>query len=365
MNKDYAAAYKVRAMQSNAIEQDAVELLKALVAIPSVSGNEKDAASMLQAKLESWFPGNVACTGHNLIVTLKGVEAGSTLMLCSHIDTISPAAGWTKNPFAATVEGSRIYGLGANDAGASVVSMIAAARLLQKPSKGTLQLCLVAEEEAGNQGFVKIEPEVPRYDAAIFGEPTDMGMATSMRGAMKVTVHSHGIACHASRPWEGKNACDQLVKDLTALRCIAVKDGSAWGGATIEPTMVKGGQSPNQIPDLIETLLDIRTTPEKNNEWVLDELKKSGVDFKVQHNRRRPMQNDAASRLVQAVKRGAPDVPDYVFNGTCDMAFATAPSIVLGPGRSERSHAADEFIEEHEIRQAIGIYRDVADAFLS
>lgn len=320
---------------------------------------------MLQQKLEGWFPGAVTRKGHNLVVAIKGAAPGPTLMLCSHIDTVAPAAGWTKNPFAATVEGARIYGLGANDAGASVVSMIAAARLIAPPKTGRLLLCLVAEEEAGSEGFVKIEPDITRYDAAIFGEPTNMGMATAMRGAMKVTMHSHGIACHASRPWEGKNAVDQFIKDMTKLRCIDLKDSSQWGGATMEPTIVKAGQSPNQIPDLVETMLDIRTTPDKNNDWILEQLKQSGVDYRVVHNRRRPMQNDAASKLVKAVRAGWKDVPDYAFNGTCDMAFATAPSVVMGPGRSERSHAADEFIEVPEIAKAIPIYRDVVNAYLN
>jgi acetylornithine deacetylase len=352
-------------MQPDSVQKDAVELLKAMVAIPSVSSHEEAVADFLQDRLETWFGGKVSRNGHSLIVDIKGASDGPTLLLCTHIDTVPPAAGWTKKPYAATVEGEKIYGLGANDAGASVVSMIAAARLVTPPVKGRLLLCLAAEEEAGSQGFIRVEPELVRYDAAIFGEPTDMGMASSMRGAMKVMMRSHGVACHASRPWEGKNAVDAFVSDIKTLRCLDLKDNSLWGQATVEPTMIRGGQSPNQIPDLIETTLDIRTTPEKNNDWIEEQLKKTGIDYSIIVNRRRPMLNDAASRLVAAIKSSGANVPDYTFNGTCDMAFAKAPSIVMGPGKSNRSHVADEYIEVTEIEAAIPIYRKVIEAYLA
>lgn len=346
------------------VQQDAVALIKEMVAIPSVSRNEGPLADFLQKKLESWFAGCVTRNGHSVIVDVKGQSAGPTLMLCTHIDTVAPATGWTRDPYAATVEGNRIYGLGANDAGASVVSMIAAARLSAPLAAGRLMLCLVAEEEAGDQGFIRLEPEVARYDAAIFGEPTNMGMAASMRGSMKMKMLSRGKACHASRPWEGRNAVDQFCTDMQTLRCIDVKDDTIWGGTTIEPTIVRGGENQNQIPDLVETTLDIRTTPKKDNDWVLAQLQKAGLETQVLFNRRRPMANDPHSRLIEAVRKGVPHVADAVFNGTCDMAFAKAPSIVMGPGQSARSHAADEYIETGEIDAAIPLYRDVIKAYL-
>ena len=344
---------------------DAINLLKAMLAIPSVSGSEDAVATMLAARLEQWFPGQVRRSGHNLFVDIKGAAEGPTLLLCSHIDTVEAARAWTKNPFAATVEGDRIYGLGSNDAGASVVSMIAAVRGALPLKKGRLILCLAAEEEAGSQGFFKVEKELPRYDAAIFGEPTTMGVATAIRGSMRATLRSHGKACHASRPWEGKNACDVFAADLGTLRCIDLKDNSPWGQATIEPTIIKGGQSTNQIPDLIEATLDIRTTPEKNNDWVASLFKEKGLDVEITINRRRPMTNPPDSTIVRAIKNAKAGVKDYVFNGTCDMAFATAPSVVMGPGVSDRSHAADEYITVGEIAAAIPIYVETINNFLA
>jgi acetylornithine deacetylase len=344
---------------------DAIDLLKRLVAIPSVSGNEKAAADFLHGELTRFFPGaKITRSLHNLTVVIDSAQPGPALLLCSHIDTVAVASGWTRDPFGAAVEGDKIYGLGANDAGASVVSMIAAARLMLPLQKGRLILCLAAEEEAGGQGFIKVESELPRYDAAIFGEPTNMGVATAMRGAMRAILHSHGKACHASRPWEGANAVDAFVKDVQKLRCIDLKDASPWGGATIEPTVIRAGESPNQIPALVETTLDIRTTPEKNNEWIAQQLQQAGLDVKITFDRRKPMHNDPASRLVQAVRQAVPKAADYTFNGTCDMAFATAPSIVMGPGVSNRSHIADEFIRAPEIAEAIPVYAAVIGEFL-
>jgi len=352
-------------MVNDAIVKEAIALLRDLVAIPSLSGKEEKAADYLEGQLQSYFPGHVKRLGNNLIVDIRGKTSGNTLMLCSHIDTVTPAPGWTRDPFGGELQDNKIYGLGANDAGASVVSMIAAARLLARGLAGQLILCLAAEEEAGSQGFVKIEGDLPRYHAAIFGEPTGMAVASAMRGSMRAVMRSHGVACHASRPWEGKNACDQFAQDLKTLRAIDLKDQSAWGCATMEPTIVRGGESTNQIPALIETTLDIRTTPDKNNRWIEAELQKTGLDINITINKRHPIVSDRRSQISEAIWRACPGSSEYIFNGTCDMAFSTAPSVVMGPGKSERSHAADEFITVDEIKEAIAVYTSVIEQYMS
>jgi acetylornithine deacetylase len=353
-------------IDSDILLKETIDLLKSLITIPSLSGQEAQAADFLQQRMQNYFsPTAVRRHGHNLIVEIEGERAGPTLLLCSHFDTVGVAKGWTRNPFGAEVDGERIFGLGANDAGASVVSLIAAVRSFHAPKFGRLLLCLAAEEEAGDQGFTKIEPTLTRYNAAIFGEPTGMGVAPAMRGSMRAILRSHGKSCHASRPWEGKNAVDQFVKDVMALRQIDLRDSSPWGSATIEPTVIRGGESTNQIPDMIEATLDIRTTPLKDNDWIVEILKKSGLDINIVTNRRFPMHNDQDSPLMQAIRKVRPAVPNYIFNGSCDMAFAKAPSVVMGPGHSERSHAADEFITVPELSQAIAIYTTVIKEFLS
>ncbi|MDD3287573.1 MAG: M20/M25/M40 family metallo-hydrolase [Alphaproteobacteria bacterium] len=350
-------------MDTEIIFKEAVATLQSIIAIPSISREEEKIANYLQNLLESYFRGSVSRTGNNLIVEIEGQTKGPTLLLCSHIDTVQALDNWTRDPFSAEIVGDNIYGLGSNDAGASLVSLISATRLMLPLKQGKILLCLVAEEETGSNGFAKIEPDLPRYDAAIFGEPTDLCMASSMRGAMNVLMKSRGKGCHASTPWEGKNAIDKFIQDIEAIRAINLKDNSPWGGATIEPTIVQGGKSSNQIPSLVETALDIRTTPEKNNKWIMQALKETGVEIEVLFDRRYPVQNPEGSEIVKAFRDNYPDKPECVFNGSCDMAFSKAPSIILGPGNLKIAHVADEYASLSSIRHAITVYKSVIQTY--
>lgn len=343
---------------------ESLALLARMVELPSLSGEEDAVADLVSRHLSSLSPSDTYRIGNSVVGIWRGSQPGPTLLLCSHLDTVAPATGWSRDPFKATLEGDRLYGLGTNDAGASVVSMIGAITSVIPVLRGSIVLCVAAEEERGSNGFVAVEPLLPRYDAAIFGEPTSMGVATEMRGAMRVIMKSRGVAAHASRPWEGRNAIDVLVADLAKIRALPLQDASPWGGATVEPTTVQGGSSTNQLPDLITTSLDIRTTPERNNAWILQQLTDNQVEFEVLADNRRPVFSSPQSPLVQAIFEAAPSTSRYTFNGTCDMAFATAPSVVMGPGHSSRSHVADEFITTAEIATAIQTYSSVIRGYL-
>jgi acetylornithine deacetylase len=341
-----------------------ISLLARMVSIPSLSGEESAVADLVSEHLTVLHPTEMRRIGHSVIAIWKGVEPGPTLLLCSHIDTVAPASGWTKDPFSPTFENGRLYGLGANDAGASVVSMVGAVASMLPLQRGTVILCLAAEEELGSNGFMAIEPQLPRYDAAIFGEPTEMGAASEMRGAMRLLMRSRGVAAHASRPWEGQNAIESFISDMAKIRGIPVNDDSPWGGATIEPTIIQGGSSANQLPDCITTTLDIRTTFSRPNAWILERLWQSGIEHEVLANRRNPMRNEQNHPLMRAILECSSKIPPYVFNGTCDMAFSKAPSVVLGPGHSARSHTANEYVELREIAEAIKVYSSVIDTYL-
>lgn len=340
-----------------------IDLLKQLIEIPSVSKDEAALVAFFAGHLEKLFPNAISIDDRNITVDLGDKQAGTTLLLCSHIDTVSPASGWTKDPFKATVESTveddRIYGLGANDALASVVSMTEAAKRVAEKIKGRLLLSFVCEEELGGNGFYKIEPTLPRYTYGIFGEPTNMRIGHTMRGSMHLTMLSRGKSCHASRPHEGKNAVEKSMHDLEKIFSLKLKDSSPWGGATVQPTIIKGGASRNQIPDLVETILDVRPTSEINNEAILNMLRQAGIEFEIIANRRKPMTCPPDSPLLAAVKHALPDSPLYPFGGSCDMAYSTAPSLVIGPGASERSHAADEFICKSELDAAANGYERV------
>lgn len=348
-------------------QADIITLISHLIEIPSVSSNEADAATFLDGYSQDVFGQSaVKRDGNSIIITLGEEKAEHRLLLCSHIDTVSPADGWTKDPYKATKENGRIYGLGANDALASCVSMFGALSHMQDKIKGNagISLALVEEEEMGSNGFFRIEPTLS-YSGAIFGEPTEMRAATEMRGYMRVKLLGHGKSCHASRPWEGKNAVFDLVRQLAAIEQFALKDGSAWGQATVEPTIIQAGHSTNQIPDHAEAILDIRTTPAIPNEAILAMLDKAQCSYEVIHNRRRPMQCDPASEVMRAIDKGLPGQEKFAFGGSCDMAFATKPSIVMGVGKSVRSHAADEFIEEAELADGVEKYRKVIESYVA
>ncbi len=344
-----------------------VELLKALLEIESVSGNEEKKAQFLCERLEKHFPGAVYRIDRNVIVHLKGEGKSPTLLLCSHIDTVFPAANWTKNPFKSETVGEQIFGLGSNDAHGALVAMIEGAkRAIEKGQKlkGGLLMAFVCEEEKGSAGFFTIEPKLPRYDFAIFGEPTEMKIGYAMRGYMKLKMFTRGKAAHASRPNTGENAVFNLLRDLEKLRSLPLKDSSPWGSATVQPTTIAGGSSENQLPDLVETMLDVRTTPEIDNSRVLELLQNSGLEFEVVFNRRRPTQCDPNSPLIKGIKAANPKAELYAFQGTCDMAFTTAPSVVMGPGKPERSHTADEFVLVSELEAGAEIYKRVSAELL-
>ncbi len=347
-------------------QADVIALISKQIEIPSVSSNEAAAADFLeQYSSEVFGKDALKRDGNSIIISLGNPDASHRLLLCSHIDTVSPADGWTKDPYKATKQNGRIYGLGANDALASCVSMFGALSHLQGQIKGDagITLALVEEEEMGSNGFCRIEPTL-HYSSAIFGEPTQMRAATEMRGYMRLKLLGKGKSCHASRPWEGKNAIFHLVNQLALIEKENLKDGSPWGQATIEPTIIKAGHSTNQIPDYAEAILDIRTTPAINNEAILARLDANACDYEIIHNRRRPMQCNPSSEVMQAIDDALPNQEKFAFGGSCDMAFATKPSIVMGVGQSVRSHAADEFIEEAELADGVEKYSKVVASYV-
>lgn len=231
-------------MRHDEIVAQSISLLAQMVSTPSLSGQESAVAELVSGHLTLLRPTEMRRLGNSVVAVWKGVTPGPTLLLCSHLDTVAPASGWTRNPFSPTFENGRLYGLGTNDAGASVVSMIGAVASITPLERGTIILCLAAEEELGSNGFMAIEPLLPRYDAAIFGEPTDMGVAAEMRGAMKILMRSRGVAAHASRPWEGRNAIDSFISDMAKIRGIPLNDDSPWGAQRLNRRSFREAQAP-------------------------------------------------------------------------------------------------------------------------
>jgi acetylornithine deacetylase len=354
----------------------AVPLIQRLIQIESISKNEEALVAFFSDWLSKYFPkDSISIDDRNIAITITGKnfkedsKESKTLLLCSHYDTVPVCSGWTKKPFGAEIENDSIYGLGANDALASVVSMTCGTLLSLNEilsSKNRVILSFVCEEELGNNGFVRIESTLPRYDYAIFGEPTSLRIGYCMRGSMKLKVLVRGKACHASRPHEGDNATFKLIDALQKIKSIELSDSSAWGTATLEPVRINSGIAENQIPDLVEIFLDSRPTWERNNEYIIEALKSTGLEFEVVRNIRRPMSIEKNHPLIQLLTSSleSPQFKTilYPFGGSCDMAFSKAPSVIFGPGASERSHAADEFIKIQELSEGIMAFSRIVSA---
>ena len=339
------------------------ELLKNLIQIESISGNEQRLVEYLSRYIQERCDCKITIDDRNIILVSQSKnfkeDHDCSLLLCSHIDTVPVCNGWTYPPFDAVTqacgkEDEKIIGLGANDALASVVSIVCAfidahSALRTENLNGRLIAAIVCEEEKGNQGFVRIEPKLPKYDFGIFGEPTNLRIGYCMRGSMKLNAFVTGHSCHASRPHEGKNAIYELSEVLSKLKSLPLKDDSPWGGATCEPVIIQGGIAENQIPDKVSILLDSRPTWEINNEKILELLTEAGIQFEVIRNIRRAKNCPIDSLLIKSMRSALPDSTLYAFGGSCDMAFATKPSVIFGPGSSERSHSADEYILRSEL----------------
>lgn len=350
-------------MQLETITAQSIHLLGQMIAIPSLSGEEAKVASLLESSLRLLAPHSIEKIGNNLIAVWSGKRPGPTLLLSSNLDTLPPVRGWSRHPYKPTVEDDRVYGLGATSSGASVVSMFGAIKASLPLQTGRIVLCLTAEKERGTNGFRAIESQLPRYDAGIFGVPTNMAVATEMRGMMTLSMHSRGKTSSSSATTCKRNAIDVFAADLTKIRSIDLKDDSRWGGVTIEPTAIQGGISASQIPDLVTTTLDVRTTPTKSNEWVLDQLRTLGIEFYITANPRKPTSIDHQNPLLLSIRSAYSGVATCTFNGLCDAAYASAPCVIMGPGKPERAQIADEFCTYSEIREGILVYRTTIKAF--
>jgi acetylornithine deacetylase len=351
---------------------DAIALLKNLIPMPSFSREESGTAEII----ERWLAGkgleDVHRHGNNLWVRNLHFDAAKpTILLCSHHDTVKPVASYTRDPFNATIENSRLYGLGSNDAGASAVSLAAAFRSFydRKDLKYNLILALVAEEEISGAGGVRsILPELALgenpADFAIVGEPTGMQLAIAERGLMVLDCVARGRAGHAARD-EGDNAIYHAIKDIEWIRdCRFPHKSPLFGEVKMSVTIISAGTQHNVVPAECRFTVDCRVTEQYTNEEVLEMVRehvRSEVTPRSVHLRSSSISPEHP--VVQAGIElglgtfGSPTTSDQV-------AITAIPSVKVGPGQSARSHSADEYIELVEIEQGIELYIKLLDKIL-
>ena len=336
---------------------DAVELLSELISTPSVSRDEKAAADALQRKMKEW---RLPCKriGNNLIVAKRLSKKKPTMLLNAHIDTVKPVETWTRDPFVPTIEDGKLYGLGANDCGGGLVSLLQVYRILSVEKDIPYNIIYVAsceEEVSGQNGFSAVLPELPPIDVAIVGEPTGMNPAIAEKGLMVIDGVAHGKSGHAARN-EGVNAINEVLDDLQWLRDYQFRKVSPFLGETrATVTVVHAGTQHNVIPDKVEFVIDVRTNEYYQNEFVFAFLQKHmKSELKARSFRLHSSSFPEDHPLIKRCKRMR--MKPYGSPTLSDQALMPFPSFKLGPGESSRSHTADEYIEIDEIHNAIKTY---------
>ena len=341
---------------------DAVELLKKLITTPSVSRNEKDAADIMEQTIRSYGFEPQREANNLWIIDPHYDESRPTLLLNAHIDTVKPVASWSRDPFSPDVEDGVLYGLGSNDCGGGLCSLLQIFRMLtEKPQSYNLIYLASAEEEvSGKDGITRALPLLPHIDLAIVGEPTGMNPAVAEKGLMVLDVIAHGKSGHAARN-EGVNAIYEALDDMRWIRDYKFEKVSEFLGPTkMTLTVVNAGTQHNVIPDKCTMLVDIRTNEFYDNEEVYEFIRQHlKSEVKAHSFRLKSSRIDPEHPLIR--KCVAMGMKPFGSPTLSDQALMHFPSFKLGPGESSRSHSANEFIRISEIRDAIAKYETLLD----
>lgn len=341
---------------------NAVQLLKKLIATPSVSRNEKDAADIMEQTIRSYGFEPQREANNLWIIDPHYDESRPTLLLNAHIDTVKPVASWSRDPFSPDVEDGVLYGLGSNDCGGGLCSLLQIFRMLtEKPQSYNLIYLASAEEEvSGKDGITRALPLLPHIDLAIVGEPTGMNPAVAEKGLMVLDVIAHGKSGHAARN-EGVNAIYEALDDMRWIRDYKFEKVSEFLGPTkMTLTVVNAGTQHNVIPDKCTMLVDIRTNEFYDNEEVYEFIRQHlKSEVKAHSFRLKSSRIDPEHPLIR--KCVAMGMKPFGSPTLSDQALMHFPSFKLGPGESSRSHSANEFIRISEIRDAIAKYETLLD----
>ena len=342
----------------NQFLSDAVELLKALIETPSVSRNEENAANLLASYLDKWqLP--YGREANNLWVGCPDWQNDRpTIMLNAHIDTVKPVSTWTRDPYKASQEGDILYGLGSNDCGGGLVSLLQTYRImLNKPRNYNILWVASAEEEvSGSNGFSRVLSRLPNIDVAIVGEPTGMQPAIAEKGLMVIDGYADGVSGHAARN-EGVNAIYEALDDLVWLRDYRFRKVSPLLGETkMTVTVVEAGTQHNVIPDSLHFVIDIRTNEYYQNEFVFEFLRKKMKKCRLEARSFRLHSSSITESHPLIKKCKAMGMRPFGSPTLSDQALMPFTSVKLGPGKSSRSHSANEYIRISEIGNAIETY---------
>ena len=343
------------------IQNDCITLLKEMIEIPSVSREESNVADLIEERLKEWKLDPQRLHNNLWVKNENWDDTKPVILLNSHIDTVRPASGWTYDPYKACVEGKKITGLGSNDAGASVVSLLGTFLFFhqKKDLPFNLIFCASAEEEiSGINGMTSVIDHLGKIDLAIVGEPTRMQMAIAEKGLLVLDVETKGKAGHAARD-EGENAIYKAIEDIKLLREFEFPlKSDILGSVKMTVTQISAGNQHNMIPDSCKFVVDVRTNEFYSNRDVFEAI--SGILRSKVKARSFRLNSSGIRNDHPFVKRGLElGLTAFGSPTTSDQAVIPYPSVKIGPGDSARSHTANEFIYIDEIKRGIKTYIDL------
>jgi acetylornithine deacetylase len=336
---------------------EAIDMLKGMISIPSVSRDEQAVADYFSHQLEGMGIGyrrhgnNIWCVSEHFDIQKP------TILLNAHLDTVKPVPAWTKDPFTPEEVNGRIYGLGSNDCGGGVVSLLQVFRILSKEEENynLVYLASCEEEVSGKNGIESVLPLLPKITFAIVGEPTGMQPAIAEKGLMVLDLTAHGKAGHAARN-EGENAIYKAMEDIQWFKNHTFpKHTDLLGPVKTTVTIINAGTQHNVIPDTCQFTVDVRSNECYTNEEIYEEIVRN-------------VKSEVKARSFRLSSSGIPESHPFVQRAKAmgrvpfgsptlsDQALMRFPSLKMGPGESSRSHTANEFIKKSEIEEAIPLY---------
>ncbi|CAM1371845.1 M20 family metallo-hydrolase [Tenacibaculum xiamenense] len=337
----------------------AIELLKNLIETPSFSSEEDNTALLLEA----WFKNHdipYTRTQNNIWSVHKDFDPSKpTLLLNSHHDTVKPNNGYTKDPFKATIEDGKLYGLGSNDAGGCLVSLLATYTYFYQQNDLSYNLVFAGtaeEESSGPNGLNGLLKTLPKIDVAIVGEPTLMQLAIAEKGLVVFDAEVKGTPSHAAHP-NNDNAIYNTIKVLEWFKNVRFdKTSDTLGDVKLTVTQINAGKQHNAVPANVSLVIDVRVNDQYSNQEISDYLQENSPCTSITP-RGLNLNSSSIPKEHELVEAGiALGRKTYGSPTLSDQSVLSCPSLKLGPGDSTRSHTADEFIYVNEIEEGIDLY---------